>query len=89
VTRLSQSRIFVVDNLVTPCTLNTVGQSDVAESLGALKDAEMYEPIAAPPYVPKNFGQAGKFPLQLSVYMTSGLNGVYSYFLVHESLQGS
>jgi len=69
-----QSRIFVIDNLVTPCTLRSTAESDIAESLDSLKGAKTYEPITAPPYVPMNFGQAGKFPLQLSVFMTAGLN---------------
>lgn len=75
---VSQSRIIVIDNIVTPCTLRVGGEADIAKELDSLKDADTYEPISTPPYIPKNFGQAGKYPLQLSVFMMAGLNGTSS-----------
>lgn len=70
---MQKCKIIIIDTIQAPCT--TLDPSSYGSQLRSLKDVtdtDPYTPIAAPPFIPKNFGACAKMSLALGVHMMGG-----------------
>lgn len=70
---MQKCKIIIIDTIQAPCT--TSDPSSYGSQLRSLKDvtdSDPYTPIAAPPFIPKNFGACAKMSLALGVHMMGG-----------------
>jgi hypothetical protein len=68
-----KSNLLIIDTLIQPGVVSSTGPS-LKESLANL-DRNVYSPVAPPPFVPVNFGEASRNQHALNVGLSALCNG--------------
>jgi hypothetical protein len=68
-----KSNLLIIDTLIQPGVVSSTGPS-LKESLANL-DRNVYSPVAPPPFVPVNFGEASRNQNALNVGLSAICNG--------------